>query len=520
MFTRVASRGTRYVAVGLALVPLLLLSMSMASAQGLSPQAAVGTAFTYQGYLTTANAPVEGSCDLQFSLWNDAVAGTQSGSTLDQPAIPVSEGRFTVQLDFGNVFDGAAYWLQVAVRCPAGTGSYTALTPRQRLTAAPYAQNVPWSGISGMPAGFADNVDNDTLYGAGPGLILSGGANGPMTLTVNFAGTGGATTVARSDHDHWGQSWTGNGVGLALAGGTVAFSGTGSLYGLYGTSGSTAGIGVSGWVSATSGNTYGVFGQADSNTGAGVGGRATANTGVAYGVFGTVDSANGIGVFGQADSASCDPGMPGDPCQGVGGKSSEGYGVRGETADGVALGGYMTGSGTGLNLLSGGTGYFITAGNYFPANTRFSVDASGNVKADGSFTSPAADVAEMFPAESGLEPGDVLVIGLDGKLARSTQAYQGTVVGVYSTQPAFVGGAPDDGETAAGQVPLAIVGRVPVKISAENGSIRPGDLLVASATPGHAMRAGANPTVGSIIGKALAGWDQGAGVIQMLVTLQ
>jgi len=107
----------------------------------------------------------------------------------------------------------------------------------------------------------------------------------------------------------------------------------------------------------------------------------------------------------------------------------------------------------------------------------------------------------------------------NGKLARSTQAYQPTVVGVYSTRPGFVGGQPVEGELE-GHIPLAVVGVVPVKASAENGPIRPGDLLVASATPGHAMQAGPNPPQGTVIGKALEGLEEGTGVIQMLVVLQ
>ena len=71
-----------------------------------------------------------------------------------------------------------------------------------------------------------------------------------------------------------------------------------------------------------------------------------------------------------------------------------------------------------------------------------------------------------------------------------------------------------------GRVPLAVVGVVPVNASAENGPIQPGDMLVASSTPGHVMRAGPNPAVGTVIGKALEPLDEGTGVIQMLVMLQ
>ena len=66
---------------------------------------------------------------------------------------------------------------------------------------------------------------------------------------------------------------------------------------------------------------------------------------------------------------------------------------------------------------------------------------------------------------------------------------------------------------------MPMVGVVPVKASAENGAIHPGDLLTTSSTPGHAMRAD-HFVGGAIIGKALGTLEKGTGVIQMLVTLQ
>lgn len=129
-----------------------------------------------------------------------------------------------------------------------------------------------------------------------------------------------------------------------------------------------------------------------------------------------------------------------------------------------------------------------------------------------------ADFAEVLAAAEGLGPGDVLVIGPDGKLASSTEAYQPTVVGVYTTRPSYVGSARLLGQP--GYAPLAIVGIVPVKASAENGSIQPGDLLVASATPGHAMKADPDPPQGTVIGKALGALEEGTGTIDVLVMLQ
>ncbi len=130
------TQGSRVVAVILGAV-----SVPMAQAQ-----APLGTGFTYQGQLKQAGVPLNATADFQFSLWDDAGSGdpptdgNQVRSTLDVTAVNVTNGLFTTELDFGvGAFDGRARWLQIAVRSPAGGGTFTALAPRQALTAAPYA---------------------------------------------------------------------------------------------------------------------------------------------------------------------------------------------------------------------------------------------------------------------------------------------------------------------------------------------------------------------------------------------
>ena len=112
-----------------------------------------------------------------------------------------------MQLDFGsNAFGGDARWLQIAVQCSGDTG-FTTLSPRQPLTPAPYALYSPrsaWSGLSGVPAGFADNVDNDTTYAAGSGLSLSGNQFSVNTTTIQArvsgpCGAGFAIRVVNAD---------------------------------------------------------------------------------------------------------------------------------------------------------------------------------------------------------------------------------------------------------------------------------------------------------------------------------
>jgi hypothetical protein len=79
---------------------------------------------------------------------------------------------------FGNdPFNGESRWLELAVRCPAGSGSFTLMTPRQSIAPTPYAifsQSTSWFGIVDMPEDFADGVDNTNTYTAGTGLALNG----------------------------------------------------------------------------------------------------------------------------------------------------------------------------------------------------------------------------------------------------------------------------------------------------------------------------------------------------------
>ncbi|GAB4323923.1 MAG: hypothetical protein Kow0059_19360 [Candidatus Sumerlaeia bacterium] len=139
---------------------------------------AQGTAFTYQGELRVNGVPATGTFDLQFELFDAASNGTPVAFPLVVEDVSVAGGVFTVTLDFGTgAFPGSPRWLQIGARDGNSTDDFTVLSPRQALTAVPYAQragSAPWEGLTGVPSGFADNTDDDTQYSAGSGLVLSG----------------------------------------------------------------------------------------------------------------------------------------------------------------------------------------------------------------------------------------------------------------------------------------------------------------------------------------------------------
>ncbi len=196
----------------------------------LTTTAQVDSSFTYQGSLDNNGTAVNGNCDFQFSLFDAANGGSQAGITLPKSNVPVSDGLFTVALDFGNQFTGEARYLQIAVSCPAGSGSFTTLNGRVALTATPYALSLmPGASVLGNSSGFTFEAANtasgagvrgETLngngvegvvdwvnggtgvgvYGAGgfygsAGLFENGNANIPTIKIQNFSGSSAPALV-------------------------------------------------------------------------------------------------------------------------------------------------------------------------------------------------------------------------------------------------------------------------------------------------------------------------------------
>jgi hypothetical protein len=154
-----------------------------------------------------------------------------------------------------------------------------------------------------------------------------------------------------------------------------------------------------------------------------------------------------------------------------------------------------------------------------------------HINKNGTFVS-GSDFAESLPVRGPAEyyePGDVLVLAKDGSgVEKASEPISRRIIGVYSSRPGILG-ADKDGDTFVdvNDIPVAVLGIVPTKVTDENGTIAIGDLLVTASTPAHAMKAKPMtigdveifPT-GAILGKALEPLQSSAGVIKVLVMLR
>ena len=395
------------------------------------PAHALGTAFTYQGQLQQGGSAATGPCDFQFALFDAGGSGSppeggnQIGNTAAENAVQVPNGLFTLPLDFGaGAFStGGDRWLQIAVRCPAGSGAYQTLAPRQPVTPAPFAlfasavadgsvsstklasgavttSQLATNAVTSAQIADGTITMNDLANGAvsttkiGDGQVTAAKLAAPLSLT---------STVAQSIVGAFDGISTGlNGVGVSgtANNGSNAYGlfGLASAgYGVFGSS--TSGTGVVG--SSTTGT--GVLGQRFGNpargvigTGAGVVGendsgegvRGTSHNGVGVlgqgagdagvkgtsdedGVYGQSTGDSGAGVHGRADAGQGAAGVRGDSTDGAGvlGQSDTAIGVAGFSADGDGI--------LGMSAKSNGNGVHGTADNGDSAHGVFGESADG-----------------------------------------------------------------------------------------------------------------------------------------------
>lgn len=391
----------------------------------------MGTAFTYQGYLTDGGSPATGVYEFEFRLYDALAGGNPVGNSFSLRSVEVDRGLFTVALDFeGGIFTGDARWLQIAVRPSGSTDPHTILTPRQRLTPTPYALYTPTagsvpdgitgSGTANYLAKFTgtDTIGNSAVYEAG-GKV---GIGTPAPSHALHVESSGAKAI-------FGESTASGGMGVhGLA---SAFSG--GSFAVYGENYSSGGVGVSGIAAMGSGINYGVYGQSQSDVGRGVYGLGAHVTGSNYGVYGQTNSPDGwagyfvgrgyfsgnVGIGTTSPSASLEVTNPGNQ-----------HGIYAYT-NYIAVRGIKTGTGS------------------FPGvegqTESTSSDASG-VRGKVTSTSPGSLSAGVYGINAGT--------GSNGAGVRGT--HDGSGAGVYGASSAGPGGkfvgAENNGTTAAVEI--------------------------------------------------------------------
>jgi hypothetical protein len=303
------------------------------------------TSFTYQGELRQAGVLVDGLYDFEFSLWDSLSGGTQLGADFLITDVPITNGVFAVELDFGaEAFDNSARWLQVVVEG-------TALSPRQPITRAPYAlqtrgiyvdedHNVgigttqpvfplhvvmdDFAFSKGHAAIFVENVlatnftygvfarsnspDGRGVYGeASSDTGATRGVHGHTDSSSGFAGyfTGpdGSKNyfqrnvgIGTTSPQYALDIETDDVIGLRVVQDSAALSS-----GIRCESNTSAGDAIVGH--ATGGSANGVAGRSDGATGVGIVGLATHLSGANRGVIGETLSTTGIGVYASASNA-------------------------------------------------------------------------------------------------------------------------------------------------------------------------------------------------------------------------
>ncbi|MFT3744194.1 MAG: tail fiber domain-containing protein [Pyrinomonadaceae bacterium] len=151
------------------------------------------TDFTYQGQLQNTANPANGVFDFEFALFDTALGGAPIGSTNTRSGVSVTNGIFSVNLDFGSSFPGGTRFLEIRVR-QSGGGSFTTLSPRQPISSAPYS-------IKSLTADSAQSANMATTAVNATNAVNATTANSATNFTGplggDVIGTQAATTVGR-----------------------------------------------------------------------------------------------------------------------------------------------------------------------------------------------------------------------------------------------------------------------------------------------------------------------------------
>ena len=210
----------------------------LAASAGLAQAQPLTETFTYQGRLSDSTELADGFYDFQFRLYRDAAATFLLGNPITRSNVEVAEGLFSVTVNFGGsglLYNGDRRWLQVSVRS-AGSGSYTAMSPAQEITAAPHATFSSYAGIAEIAeTSMADLTDaylNGSILDATSGPVAihksNGGLFDPAELRIGSntgSAAGGELTITSSNGNN---AILASALGSSNSGNLQVFSATGS----------------------------------------------------------------------------------------------------------------------------------------------------------------------------------------------------------------------------------------------------------------------------------------------------
>jgi len=207
---------------------LNVLKLALLSLLACASLQAAESAFTYQGRLTEHGAPASGDYDLRFLLRDAAVAGGQVGNAIVLAPVAVSNGLFTVALDFGSVaFDGNPRWLEIGVRTNGSVAPYALLSPPQPITATPYAL------LAGTASAYTGLITDSQLSGN----IARFNSTGTFTGAVQFNNPSNVFTGS-----FWGNGASVTNVNLVTANSAGAITWTTSGFQFVSSSSPTVGL--------------------------------------------------------------------------------------------------------------------------------------------------------------------------------------------------------------------------------------------------------------------------------------
>jgi len=392
-----------------------------------------------------------------------------------------------------------------------GGGSY-ATTIMNAATLGAAGTNVPvtvGTGGNGGNAGADGSAGARTCFSTSPAcagnLFIQayggGGGNGDGTAGNGGGGGGGNQSVGTTNGTAATGGTGGGPLGASAGAQNSGFGGAGgataAATGAAGGSGSYGGGGGGSSSSTGAGNSGAGGGGVQGGAGGGAGGTCAITTCTVRqgGAGGKVPgTSGGGGTAGTTAGQSGGAGSGGVGSGGDGGGGGANTNVNGSAGGNGGAGGDRGGGGGGGGASSG---------------TGTQTGGTGGKGGDGylrvwTLRGAGADLAEIYCSNEKLEPGTVVSLdtSIQNGVKKSGSAYDASSIGIVSTSPGLIIGESCPGNTEPAMVALA--GRIPLKVSLENGPIKAGDMLTAAKEPGYAMKA---TKAGNIIGQALSSYS-------------